>query len=445
MNCREFRGRRMDLLDVSPDPSTADDLRGHLEVCPRCAQEFDELRELVVAIERKGQACASSDLKERIMNRITDVEEKERAAQPARRRGLVFRLALAAVVAVGFIAYRGLTGGGGVPISPFETFAQAAESTIGLKSVHIKANMRTPKGDNFALTGPNYDFAPVEIWTVAGETPKWRAQKPGRWVVMDGHSTTMLTDPGVGQPMAVRFPQPVTGIVEWLAPLLNINTLMSYEKSLAEKQGSEVACVEEKTAEGEQIVLTVRAKAQGDYSESNYLKNTSIYDSDNTRAYTFDARSHRLLSVQISMNIDGRSTVVFETTEIRYDVPVDPSLVNGEIPKNARLIQDPSASGGGNNSAMTPKEVAKTVMTAIENGDWQALHQFAGTAFDDPEIQRPYCGMKVLHIGEPFHSGVYGGVFVPCKIRRNSGNIDVIPVGIRNDNAEHQWRLDGGL
>ena len=78
--------------------------------------------------------------------------------------------------------------------SAAEIFHQAAEAMNGLTSFHIKVRMRTPPDDNFRHIRLDHDFTPIDFWKqfTDDEWGKWRLEEPGRVVVMDGRTSTML-------------------------------------------------------------------------------------------------------------------------------------------------------------------------------------------------------------------------------------------------------------
>ena len=438
MNCRTFRKRQIELLDINPDPSTASDLLRHVETCPECARELAETRALLTALSPTQSRRRESNLKERIMNRVTELESVENTR---RSRGWLPRLSFAAVTLVvigllgGWLVNHGRSG------SAFTILAQAAEASERLATIHIVAHMRTAEHDNFDMIVPEGDLVPVELWKVSGETAKWRIEKRGRVAVMDGSEIVMLTGTGESNPMAVKF-SPGAGIAQWLAPLLDVNSLFVHEQEVAREQGARV----EIESKGPTTVLTIQAAAQGDYSESDYRKNKSIMESDNVRAYTFDSRTHRLLGLQVYVNTGKDNVLVFETDKVEYDSPLSAGLFQLDVPEGAIWYKSPDQiRGTADNSSLTPKQAAEAIFKGMADEDWDSLRGFAGTMMDDPKIRDYVGGLQIISIGEPFKSGAYPGWFVPYEIRFKSGDVKKMNLAIRNDNEKKQWTLDGGI
>lgn len=449
MNCRSFERRRTELLDTNPDSASTADLRRHLDSCPQCAREFGELQSLMAALAPSSKTGASPNLKERIMKKIDSIEAGAKPLKPNRFRAGALRFTFAAVLLLGMLACRNCFAPrtGLSPLTPFETLAQAAESTSGLKSLHIEARMRNLAGDNFDYITPDMDFVPVEIWQAFGDSPRWRVQKPRRTVTMDGASTLLVFQQTIkSNVVAVRLhPNPV-GAVGWLSPLLDVNSLFLHEQEAAKGEGAHVTVQEKKDGGGSaQIVLTIDAKAQGNFSQSKYTRDTSIAESDNIRIYTFDAITHRLQKMQVFMNVKGSKDLVFETTRIEYDVPINPSLLKADVPKGVRLLQGAEQIGASGNTAKTPEEAAQAIFKAMSDEDWNTLHAYAGTICDDPKLQRLFGGLKVKSIGKAFRSGTYPGLFVPYEITLKSGKTIHHNLALRNDNPKHLWMFDGGL
>lgn len=437
MNCREFRKRQVESLDIKPMPA---DLLRHIEECPQCAREHAESQAVLSALIPTREACASSNLKERIMSKAIEVDSlhsrKRVWARPAR-----FALAAMMVLAVvlGGSWFAGRNAGG--PGSALAILSDAAEAAGAVHTVHITARMRTPANDNFDLIVPDSEFTPVEIWSQSGDVSKWRVEKPGRVAAMDGEYTLLVVRPGVGSPMAWSFP-PTSGVAGWLTPLLDVDSLLDHEKETASADRSKVG-IEEKQG---RIVLTIQAAAKGDFSESEHRKNTSVLESDNIRVYAFDAKSRRLEGMEVYVETDAGRTLVFETTNIEYDAPVTASLFELQVPKDA--VWQKSASempGTRDNSAMTPRQVADAVLTAMANEDWDGMRDFAGTIFDNKGFQDYAGGLTIISIGKPFKSGLYRGWFVPYEVKLKSGDVKKYDLAIRNDNPRHQWEFDGGF
>lgn len=324
----------------------------------------------------------------------------------------------------------------------------AVESLTGLKSLHITAKIRLEGDSSFEMITPDAAFQPLDIWKVFGDTPKWRVQHPGRMVIMDGTRTLLFFPKPQGVAFAYQFPgNEIMYASGLLMPLLDIDTLFIHEQEAARMGGAQVSLKGEADATGAPVlVLTINSKNQGDYSQSNYMKNRSLWDSDNIRVYTFHATTHQLQSMHVYMEVEGAKILVFEITAIQYDVEIDPTLFDTTVPEGVHLLE--AAEQGTailSNPASTPKEAAETIFNLLTQRDWETLHAYAGTRLDMQQIQAFLGGLQIISLGEPFQSGVGPCWFVPYELQLTSGRSKQGNLSVRNDNPYNKWVLDGGL
>ena len=113
---------------------------------------------------------------------------------------------------------------------------------------------------------------PIELWKQFGEKSKWRVEKPGRVVVMDGDSTIMLIKPNTG----VKIPQPTSSAfdTQWLLSLTNVHDLTKEELQSALAKGWDMKLAREQDNGEEKLVVTVEAKSG--LSDDNYMKNKFV-------------------------------------------------------------------------------------------------------------------------------------------------------------------------
>ena len=96
----------------------------------------------------------------------------------------ITKLAAAAVIIIAIVLSTNFLDKTMPTASAQEVLAQATKAVANLRSVYIKAQIRTIGHDNFELIGLDYDFVPNEMWKEFDGTPqgKWRIEKPGRAV-----------------------------------------------------------------------------------------------------------------------------------------------------------------------------------------------------------------------------------------------------------------------
>lgn len=150
MNCRQCRELLDNLLIARPDEATEVELHAHIDQCDKCAREFAAAEQALAFLTPTSELRASPDLKESIMNAISDsVFEDVRPIQrptidrKALRWGLAATTAAAVLIAAAYVLTPkpepGIRPGG--DFSAFELFASAcaAEELIftGSDVIHI--------------------------------------------------------------------------------------------------------------------------------------------------------------------------------------------------------------------------------------------------------------------------------------------------------------------
>jgi hypothetical protein len=329
------------------------------------------------------------------------------------------------------------------PTAAADVLADAARAIANLRSVYIKSQIRTIPHDNFELIGLNYDFVPNEMWkefdgTIQG---KWRIEKPGRVVVMDGQSSFLLIRPNYAVEGGIN-----TGFVGWLKPLLDVDKVLDSEIKLAQKQDSELQLTHETGTDGkDKLVVSVEAKAQGDFT-NDWLKNKSISTSDNLRVYTFDAETNLLEALNVYVHTDQKDVMVLQITDIQYNIEIDPSLFTLELPEDVIWHEEPKQLADNEKyEQMGPKETAQAFFDACAAENWDEFLKFWTASEVDPQIKDYLGGLEIISIGKPFKSGLYPGWFVPYEIELKSGVVKKHNLAVRNDNPAQRYIVDGGI
>ncbi len=294
-------------------------------------------------------------------------------------------------------------------VSAQEVLAQATKAVSNLRSVYLKAQMRTIAHDNFELIRLDYDFVSNEMWKEFDGTPqgKWRIEKPGRAVVMDGESSLLLIRPNHAAAGGVN-----TGFVGWLKPLLDVDKVLDSEIKLAQEQGSELLLTHEQGLDGkDKLLVSVEAFAQGDFTY-DWLKNKSIDASDNLRIYTFDAETNLLETLEVYVHTDGEDVMVLQITDIEYNLDIDPALFTLELPENVIWYGQPKELANNEKyEQMGPKETTQAFFEACADEDWDEFLKFWSASAADQRIKDYLGGIEIVSVGEPFKSGRYPGWF----------------------------------
>lgn len=323
-----------------------------------------------------------------------------------------------------------------LPKSPgVALLAQSVQAMSSVQTVHITGRIRTLPGDNFELIGHQYDFVPIEIWREYTNPPRWRVEKPGRVVVMNGQSALLY----ISATNSAMTGSPEAGFVEWLRPLLDPQSIVENELAAA-RQGAAQATVSESNGV---TTVALRRQAQGNFA-NDWAKNKSIPESDHTCVYRFDSGSKLLEGVQIVVSVASVDVVVAEFTDFRYNEVFPQSLYTVQLPVDVNWMTDPAAKPA-QVSLTGPKEAAAYFFDALAHESWDSVLRVTWEARIPPVVKQVYGGLQVISIGEPFQSGLYPGYLVPYQVRLRDGSTKTYKLAVRNDNPAHRWIIDGGF
>ena len=358
-------------------------------------------------------------------------------------RSPITKLAAAAVVVVAIVLSVSFLVSSTPSASAVQIFYQAAQAMQELKSFHIRVEMRTPPGDNFANIGLNLKFVPIDFWKQFTADPwgKWRLEEPGRVVVQDGRLATMLMK---GSNL-VHESTKLNPEEWWTECLVEVNKVMSREAQKATEQPAQFTSYREPGEDGrEKIVISVEAPSK--VPPTDYLRNKYIDNSDHLTIYRFDAGTKLLEDLQIYVHDNGKDVVVFRLVQAEYNVDLDPALFQLEPPPDAiRTTTLTILSDNEKYEQMTPKEAAAAFFAACAKEDWNELLKYVGQTAISQGMKDYLGGLEVQELGEAFQSGSYPGWFVPYKIKLKTGHVKQHNLAIRNDNPAHRWELDGGI
>jgi hypothetical protein len=411
-------------------------LRAHLEACGVCAAAFAGARSALAKVEPLERVRASLDFKERTMNKLAKELTAAQAAKPRSWAKPLLRLAFSTGLILLIFLALPYIGGNHSQSGAIALLAQSVEAMPALQTVHITARMRTIPHDNFELIGLNYDFVPVEMWKDFGAPPKWRVEKPGRVVVMDGTASLLLIRGNQAMRGGVR-----AGFVEWLMPLLDPDRVLETELQAARQGKSQATLTTPSDRGAHESLLRVARRAEGDFT-NDWLKNKSLPASDHTRVYRFDAATSRLTGLQILVHSGGQDVPVFEITSIRYNEPLPAGLFALALPADVSWMgtaEDLPVSGA---IPATPREAALAFLEGAASRDWEKV---ASVQKVDDRLKQYIGGIQVLSVGEAFRSGTYPGWFVPYEIRFPGGTTKKHNLALRDDNPQKRFIVDGGF
>jgi hypothetical protein len=429
MNCHEFQNRIIDLLDGR---NFTDEERRHLEQCPTCAAEFRAAAAALDAVTPRSTPRASDNLRDRILTAAAS------AGHPRRNR--IYRLfgtmAAAAAIFAGVLLLSVRT----PALAARKHFGSAVAAMNDLKTLRIGLLIRTAPHENFAYTDPSLPPIPCTVTAEYGGTTRWRIEKAGRIALCDGESVrTWLPEFGEGWRRKAEGYRPE----EEFALLLDLQRLLLAEQAQAFRtKGAQYEITEDAAT----VRLTVAMPARGDFSQSDYLLNSSIAESNTLREYRFDKESGRLLDLCISAVLpDGGRSVLLESTGIAYDEPIDRAI--WEVPEGIEWIDLAEPVSGAQLADMTAEEAAARILRAMGPWDKRLLDEalrYYGTGVRE-QLEAHYGGLAIISAGKALRSGEYPGVFIPCEILLADGRTEKLMLALRNDNPEKCWLVDGGL
>jgi hypothetical protein len=429
------------------DPEQDREVAAHLSACPACQAYLAEFRRLQERLRAYAESLPEITLAATVMDRIAT----GRAPTPRRfaMRSSYGRLGvgLAAAAVLVLVLFVPWGGSHRAEATAAEIFAQAIEAAANLHSVYIKLNMRTLPADNFELIGLDFDFVPHEMWQEFGQPSKWRVEKAGRVVVMDGQESLLWirghqpADGGLACKGGVN-----TGFVGWLLGLLDVEQVLDSQLRSAESHGWDLQLTRETGPDGApKVVVSIEAKAQGDFT-NDYLKNKSISAADNRRVYRFDAATKRLEDLKVWVHAEQGDVLVLEVTDVVYNCGLAPSLFTLTLPANVVWHQEPQALPDNDRAAhLSPAETAQAFFEACHAENWDEVLKFYPVSKIEPRMKEFLGGLEIISLGEPFQSGQYPGWFVPYEIKMKAGMVRKHNLAVRNDNAAQRYMVDGGI
>jgi hypothetical protein len=314
-------------------------------------------------------------------------------------------------------------------------------------TVHVVAEMRTLPYDNYSMIGSDVDFVKVEVWRDFGTRPKWRVEKPGRILVMDGASTLNFIRPNI----AYKLPFATEGAFD-SGPLLQLaqdQDMLARVTQSAQSNGWDAKTTHETTSSGEKkTILTVEAKSG--LPKDDYARNKFFDSADTRRVYRFDEATQRLEGVEVYLHESGRDVLILKTTRIDYDQPLASNTFSLALPEDVAWIKETQKlSDNEKYERMTPQEAAKAFFEACAKEDWAEAQKFWGGLPVDDRIKTYLGGLAIVSLGEPFQSKGYAspdkGWFVPYEIKLKDGSVKKFNLAVRKDNPANRYIVDGGI
>lgn len=323
-----------------------------------------------------------------------------------------------------------------------EVMRRLAETAPRASSYHVVAKLRTAPADSFSMISAGEKLVPVEIWSQLGIPDKWRVEKPGRVIVMDGRSTVMLIRP---ESIAIKLPFVTHGALDSgvLLELADVSTQTSRELNQAQPQRWDLAIRHETTPEGrKEFVITVDAKAG--VADGDRNKNTYWHESDMRRMYRFDENTQQLRAIEAYLRLPGGDVLILSTERIEYNKPIDAAVFALKLPDDVQWYEEPQPLPDNEKYAkLTPKEAAQALLEACAREDWNEAKKFCPLV--TRQNRKDLGGLKIVHLGEPYEPRKNNGWHVPYEVKLKDGRELKGELGMRNSNPGRRYVAEGGL
>ncbi len=438
MNCQEFHKMIPDLLAGTLSPEELTTAREHLTSCPACAEALRTARETLRSVTPRFEPSVPEGLEARLLDAVHRRATVSKIPERRPRRRLVGLLS--GVVSAAAVVIVVLTFGLNTPARAARNrLTQAIASMEGLRSIRIELRIRTSEQENFDYIDPHREFVPHTLEAIYSPRLLWRVEKPGRKALYDGEHTYLWFDSlndGLIQPYA-------PDAIGMLNLLIDPSQLLELERQLTR---AHTGARYELRREAEVLYLTVISPAQGDFSQSDHERNTSIIESNTRREYRFDALNGRLLGARVTLLAEEGERALLEIDRITYDAPLDTATLT-VLPEGINWTDQTRNTPSPRLTGIDAKEAARLILAAFATWDNEILDEALRSygAHARKLLQSRYAGATVERLSEPVRSGKYPGWFIPCTLRMGDGSRERIRLALRNDNSAGSWVVDGGL
>lgn len=467
MTCRRFSELLDELLAGTLSDASRRSMEEHAAACDSCATTLRDAQRALDAVTPHIDIALPEGFRERLVEaarrRLAEqggepgqaasaisgpaaAADRNKAAapgQPRHRRPArrIIRL-LSGAMAAAVLVIAALTLGLNTPArAARNNFAQAVVAMEGVRSIRIELRIRTDEDEHFDYTNPLDEPVPHTLEAIYTPQLLWRIEKPGRKALYDGRHTYLWFDALAEGEILPYSP----GVAGMLYLLIDPGQLLSFEEQLTRSHDGSRYTLHR---EGDTLRLTVHSPAQGDFSQSGYMRNASVAESDTRREYRFDAASGRLLGGSITfLSADGRERTLLEIDRIEYDAPLDAATLTALPEGITWRDQTQTEATASRLAGIDAGRAARLILDAFATWDSaildEALSAYGARARQ--LLRNRYAGATVVECSAPVRSGNYPGLFIPCRLRMADGTTEKLHLALRNDNAQQRWVVDGGL
>jgi outer membrane lipoprotein-sorting protein len=445
MNCAECRDNMVACAEGLLNRDESLQCQAHLKSCVNCRSEYNAITGLQQRLIARGEIAANVAMVAPVMQRVRAVQtkaERETIMSILLRR---WRIGLSAIAgATAIIVAVLVISSPKAQATATQIMTNGAKAMAKLGSVHLRGKLRTLPQDNFSFVSAECQFHSIELWKQWQPELKWRIEKPGRVVVMDGQSTVLYIKTA-NSGMKVPQPTPSAFDTEWLHKIAKLSDTITNELNNAIAKGWKLSLKEERGVDGRgKAIVTVEAKAG--LPENDYLKNKFFDASDTRRVYRFDTETELLEGVQIYLTSKTGEVLMFELEQIEYNQPIPATVFQLELPANVNWYQTEMKPLPDNEkyAALTAEQAARAYFEALARKDWTEAEKFRRDSVTE-QVKQMVDGLEVVSIGTSFTSQAYdpSGRFVPYELKLK-GRVLKLNVGLKKDQKTGRWFVDGG-
>ena len=444
MKCELIQTAVADLFDDQISPDEKKVLLDHIALCDDCREAYHDYLTLFRSMKPGPHDSSGSGKIDEILSLAgRDEMTGSRENLLTGRWQRVIRIAATIVVFLGIAS-------GIIYVTAFRNTAMAAgtilersiRAMISLKTVSMFFSIRTSPTDNFESIDPASGFSGFKIWKRFDEHSRWRFEKPGRTIIMDGSSQYMINRAGG----YILQGGPGASFSGWMKLFLEPMSILEKELSFAKAHPSSCSVKES----GNQLVLTIRVAASGNFTNP-WALNSSVPEANSRRVYRFDKQTRMLTSMEIFVETGMEEVCVVKLTQTAINLFLPDSLFNFTNPVHMPLLSpdqwDQATARGFKD--ITGEKAALIFFTACAKSDWQTVQRFSPLLTLDRSsplkmVQSRFEGAVLLRLGSAFSSGMYAGIYIPYTLKLRTGDTLEGNLAIRNDNSFHTWNIDGG-
>ena len=402
--------------------------------------EYDRQSEQIIQMLTPNvEVKPSPDMREKILREATFAPRR-----PATRRISYWLGAVASVAAVVVVAITTMLN---TPAhAAHKYFSGAIMAASDVKTMVMKLSVRSMPDEPIDYINPAHDFIPATVKVIYGEPMAWSMEKKdGRNVLCNGDG--YIYEWIGGKDGHTGWKKSAEGYAEGdLAVILDPRLLLEAESRAAERnKGTKYEVLDN----GELVVVKAMTTAQGDFSESEYMMNTSLAEANTIRVYSFAKSTGELVQLQIDFVVNGKPITVIVSESITYNEPLTAATLSDKDLSQIsfQVAAEPATSETHPLIGISADKAAKIILQAMREWNEEilntAMHYYKGDVMK--VVENRYRGLEVKSIDKSFTSGLYPGRFVKCKVVLPNGKTETLTLALRNDNKQNVWLLDGGL